>query len=130
VLQTGNAAQRSMIAVRRWHSWPDTEIRARDQLKAFASERGLSVAACYVENESGAKLSRPELFRLLNDAQPGDILLVEQVDRLSRLTSADWEKLNLPVDPLPSYLPHGTGRFAAAKSQIYDKPKFVGLLPY
>ena len=62
--------------------------RARDQLKAFAAERGLSVAAWYVENESGAKLARPELFRLLNDAQPGDILLVEQVDRLSRLTSA------------------------------------------
>jgi DNA invertase Pin-like site-specific DNA recombinase len=67
--------------------------RARDQLKAFAAERGLSIAAWYVENESGAKLSRPELFRLLADAQPGDVLLVEQVDRLSRLTSADWEKL-------------------------------------
>ena len=51
------------------------------------------MAAWYVENESGAKLSRPELFRLLNDAQPGDILLVEQVDRLSRLTTGDWEKL-------------------------------------
>lgn len=67
--------------------------RARDQLKAFAAERGLSVAAWYVENESGAKLSRPELFRLLADTQPGDILLVEQVDRLSRLTSGHWEKL-------------------------------------
>jgi len=51
------------------------------------------VAAWYVENESGAKLSRPELFRLLNDSQPGDVLLVEQVDRLSRLTTGDWEKL-------------------------------------
>jgi DNA invertase Pin-like site-specific DNA recombinase len=29
----------------------------------------------------------------LADAQPGDVLLVVQVDRLSRLTSADWEKL-------------------------------------
>jgi DNA invertase Pin-like site-specific DNA recombinase len=67
--------------------------RARDQLKAFAAERGLSVAAWYVENESGAKLSRPELFRLLNDSQAGDVLLIEQVDRLSRLTAADWEKL-------------------------------------
>ena len=44
--------------------------------------------AWYVENESGAKLSRPELFRLLTDAQAGGILLVELVDRLSRLTSA------------------------------------------
>jgi DNA invertase Pin-like site-specific DNA recombinase len=67
--------------------------RARDQLKTFAAERGLAIACWYVENESGAKLARPELFRLLADSQPGDVLLVEQVDRLSRLTSADWEKL-------------------------------------
>ena len=67
--------------------------RAKDQLRAFAAERGLKIAACYTENESGAKLARPELFRLLADAQPGDILLVEQVDRLSRLTAADWERL-------------------------------------
>ena len=31
--------------------------RARDQLQAFAFERGLTIAAWYVENESGATLS-------------------------------------------------------------------------
>jgi DNA invertase Pin-like site-specific DNA recombinase len=67
--------------------------RARDQLKAFAADRGLEVVAWYIENESGAKLTRPELFRLLGDAHSGDILLVEQVDRLSRLTGSDWEAL-------------------------------------
>src|SRR5215207_7885986 len=67
--------------------------RARQQLDAFASDHGLRIAAYYVENESGAKLARPELFRLLSDAKPSDVLLVEQVDRLSRLTSSDWEKL-------------------------------------
>jgi len=67
--------------------------RARNQLKAFAVERGLTIVSWYVENESGAKLARPELFKLLADAHEGDILLVEQVDRLSRLTAADWEKL-------------------------------------
>jgi DNA invertase Pin-like site-specific DNA recombinase len=67
--------------------------RAQQQLEVFAAEHGLTVAARYVENDSGAKLSRPELFRLLQDASPGDILLVEQVDRLSRLTAADWERL-------------------------------------
>jgi DNA invertase Pin-like site-specific DNA recombinase len=67
--------------------------RARAQLDAFAGERGLRIAAWYVENESGSKLARPELFRLLKDARPGDVLLVEQVDRLSRLTAADWERL-------------------------------------
>src|SRR3954449_8358940 len=58
--------------------------RARQDLERFAAEHGLGVAAFYVEHESGAKLSRPELFRLLSDAKPGDVLLVEQVDRLSR----------------------------------------------
>jgi DNA invertase Pin-like site-specific DNA recombinase len=67
--------------------------RARADLEAFAKEHGLTIAATYVENESGASLARPELFRLLTDARPGDILLVEQVDRLSRLTANDWEKL-------------------------------------
>jgi DNA invertase Pin-like site-specific DNA recombinase len=67
--------------------------RARQQLEAFAAERDLTIAAWYVENESGASLKRPELFRLLADSRPGDVLLVEQVDRLSRLTASDWEKL-------------------------------------
>ena len=67
--------------------------RARADLEAFAKDHGLTIAATYVENESGASLSRPELFRLLTDARPGDVLLVEQVDRLSRLTASDWEKL-------------------------------------
>ena len=67
--------------------------RARDQVTAFAAERGMQIVSWYVENESGASLDRPELFRLLADAHPGDILLVEQVDRLSRLKAEDWEAL-------------------------------------
>ncbi len=71
--------------------------RARDDLFRFAEERGLKIAASYVENESGASLSRPELFRLLADCHPGDVLLVEQVDRLSRLNAADWERLKSEI---------------------------------
>lgn len=67
--------------------------RARADLERFAADRGLQIAARYIENESGAKLDRPELFRLLDDCQPGDVLLVEQVDRLSRLNAADWDRL-------------------------------------
>jgi DNA invertase Pin-like site-specific DNA recombinase len=70
-----------------------TRPRAGHDLEAFAAERGLAIAATYVENESGTKFARPELFRLLADARPGDVLLVEQVDRLSRLSAADWQRL-------------------------------------
>src|SRR6202042_511446 len=72
--------------------------RARAQVEAFAAERSLPIVGTYVENESGAKLARPELFRLLADSKPGDVLLVEQVDRLSRLTDSDWRKLRAELD--------------------------------
>jgi DNA invertase Pin-like site-specific DNA recombinase len=71
--------------------------RARADLKRFAKERGLTIAAYYTENESGASLRRPELFRLLADSDEGDVLLVEQVDRLSRLNAEDWERLKSEV---------------------------------
>lgn len=71
--------------------------RAREDLKAFCRERGLTIIATYEENESGASLQRPALFRLLADCLPGDILLIEQVDRLSRLTAEDWDKLKREI---------------------------------
>ena len=71
--------------------------RAREDLEAFCTERGLTIAATYLENESGASLQRPELFRLLSDCKPGDVLLIEQVDRLSRLTGPDWDRLKREI---------------------------------
>ena len=67
--------------------------RASQSLNTFAEEHGLTIAANFIENVSGASLQRPELFRLLAVAQAGDILLVEQIDRLSRLDAEDWERL-------------------------------------
>lgn len=72
--------------------------RAREHVETFAVDRGLLIVATYIEIESGAKLARPELFRLINDSRPGDILLIEQVDRLSRLTAGDWQKLRTELD--------------------------------
>ena len=47
----------------------------------------------YVEHFSGTKLDRPALAKLLKDAEQGDILLVESVDRLSRLSQDDFSIL-------------------------------------
>lgn len=41
--------------------------RARGSLDRFAHEHGVVICNYYVENESGAHLKRPELFRLLAD---------------------------------------------------------------
>ena len=71
--------------------------RAQQSLEAFSKNASQTVSGWFVENESGATLKRPELFRLLEIAQQGDILLVEQVDRISRLNTQDWERLKSQV---------------------------------
>lgn len=72
--------------------------RAHDALELFANEHGKVIAAEYLENASGAKADRPELLRLLKDARKGDALLVESIDRLSRLPAEDWQKLKAAID--------------------------------
>ena len=67
--------------------------RAKDELIAFAREYGHKIAAFYTENESGAKLERPQLMQLIDDASQGDVILVEQIDRLARLNQTDWDTL-------------------------------------
>jgi DNA invertase Pin-like site-specific DNA recombinase len=66
--------------------------RALDSLKEFASTIKDNSKA-YIENESGTKLDRPILNRLLEEAENGDTLLVESVDRLSRLKQDKFEVL-------------------------------------
>lgn len=79
-------------------------IYVRASTKDQDAERALSDLVCfadkinstqvqYIENFSGTKLDRPELNRLLSESEQGDTLLVESVDRLSRLTQEDFEIL-------------------------------------
>lgn len=71
--------------------------RARAALSEFAIAHGHKVATFYVENVSGAKLEREELNRLIDDSHEGDVLLIEQVDRLSRLQADDWDDLKARI---------------------------------
>ena len=72
-------------------------MRAKKSLEDFCQGSSQKVSGWFVENESGATLKRPELFRLLEIAQEGDILLVEQVDRIGRLNTQDWEQLKSQI---------------------------------
>lgn len=64
--------------------------RAQSILQEFVQEKGFRIAGWYIENESGASLQRPELLRLLDDAAKGDAIIIEQIDRLSRLDEKSW----------------------------------------
>lgn len=71
--------------------------RSKKSLLQFASNTNLTVASFFIENDSGAKFDRPELFRLLDIAQENDIILVEQIDRISRLDDSDWNQLKIII---------------------------------
>lgn len=72
--------------------------RAYEALDQFATDYGQAIASHYIENISGARADRPELLRLLKDARKGDVLLVESIDRLSRLPEEDWKNLKIAID--------------------------------
>jgi len=66
--------------------------RALPDLVMFSKNYGDKYVP-YRENYSGTELERPKLTSLLEEAQQGDILLVESVDRLSRLSQDDFATL-------------------------------------
>lgn len=72
--------------------------RAKEVLTDFIKSKEQNIASYYIENESGAKLDRPELNRLLGDCQKGDVLLIESIDRLTRLSDDDWDTLKQRID--------------------------------
>lgn len=72
--------------------------RALDSLHKFAVEKNWPIAGEYIEIASGATLERVELMRLLNDAQSGDLLLINAIDRLSRLQHAEWTELKATLN--------------------------------
>lgn len=67
--------------------------RALHILTDLSQSLHLDETITYIENYSGTKLERPELNKLLSEAKDGDTLLVESVDRLSRLTPEDFQEL-------------------------------------
>lgn len=67
--------------------------RALPILQDLNQNLNLGETIVYVENYSGTKLDRPELNKLLSEANQGDTLLVESIDRLSRLTQRDFQEL-------------------------------------
>jgi len=72
--------------------------RAEGDLRSFAQDHNLTIVGTYRENESGSRLERPELFQLIEHSEGGDILLCEQVDRLSRLCNEDWLYLKRKIE--------------------------------
>lgn len=86
---------KTLIYVRASTKEQDAE-RALNDLVVF-SKNYTEQYKPFIENCSGTKLNRPVLNQLLNEAEPDDILLVESVDRLSRLEQKDFDTLKQQI---------------------------------
>ena len=67
--------------------------RAKEEVVSFIDSHNQKIAGFYIENESGTKAERPELERLINDSQQSDVLVIEKMDRLTRLPYQQWQTL-------------------------------------
>lgn len=72
--------------------------RAQAELTEFAQQHGKDIESFTFENESGAQLKRPKLLALLDRMESGDVLLIEQIDRLTRLEAENWAKLKALIE--------------------------------
>lgn len=66
-------------------STDEQELTRQNSIIEDARKRGFYVAGVYKEKASGARADRPELQRMINDLQPGEVVIAEHIDRISRL---------------------------------------------
>lgn len=69
------------------------DLARQESIVTEAKTAGYYVANIYREKASGARADRPELLRMINDLQPGEIVVAEKIDRISRLPLPEAEKL-------------------------------------
>ncbi|MBE1275084.1 recombinase family protein [Enterovibrio baiacu] len=78
--------------------------RERDNMLSFTTDKFDGAIITYTENYSGTKLQRPELAKLLDELQEGDRIIIEKVDRITRMTMDDWDKLKRVVKEKGAYI--------------------------
>lgn len=74
-------------------STEEQNLQRQTSLVDSAVASGFYVACVYREKASGARADRPELLRMIEDLQVGDVVIAEHIDRISRLPLPDAEKL-------------------------------------
>ncbi|WP_423236364.1 recombinase family protein [Amphibiibacter pelophylacis] len=69
------------------------DLARQEAIVTSARAAGFYVAGIYREKASGARADRVELLRMIGDLQPGEAVVAEKIDRISRLPLEDAEKL-------------------------------------
>lgn len=74
-------------------STEEQDLTRQAEIELSTRAAGYYIAGVYREKASGARADRPELLRMIADLQPGEVVVAEKIDRISRLPLAEAEKL-------------------------------------
>jgi DNA invertase Pin-like site-specific DNA recombinase len=74
-------------------STDEQDLTRQADIEHTTRAAGYYIAGIYREKASGARADRPELLRMIEDLQPGEVVVAEKIDRISRLPLAEAEKL-------------------------------------
>jgi DNA invertase Pin-like site-specific DNA recombinase len=74
-------------------STDEQDLTRQTNIEHSTRAAGYYVAGIYREKASGARPDRPELLRMIADLQPGEVVVAEKIDRISRLPLAEAEQL-------------------------------------
>lgn len=74
-------------------STDEQELTRQADIEHSARTAGYYIAGVYLEKASGARADRPELLRMIADLQPGEVVVAEKIDRISRLPLVEAEQL-------------------------------------
>jgi DNA invertase Pin-like site-specific DNA recombinase len=74
-------------------STEEQDLTRQTEIVLSTRAEGYYIAGIYREKASGARADRPELLRMIADLQPGEVVVAEKIDRISRLPLAEAEKL-------------------------------------
>lgn len=74
-------------------STDEQDLARQAHIEQSARAAGYYIAGVYREKASGARADRPELLRMIEDLQPGEVVISEKIDRISRLPLPEAERL-------------------------------------
>ena len=74
-------------------STEEQDLARQAAVESSTRQAGYYIAGVYREKASGARADRPELLRMIADLQPGEVVIAEKIDRLSRLPLPEAERL-------------------------------------
>lgn len=74
-------------------STAEQDLGRQEAIRNTAIAAGFYIAGVYREKASGASANRPELQRMIEDLQPGEVVVAEKIDRISRLPLPEAERL-------------------------------------